>query len=602
MVHHVTTMVDFLARAMNLVRGAVTQLTWKPSDPASIVDALERRAATAPNAPFLVFEGERWTYESFNAAVNQHAHAWAQRGIRPGDVVALMMGNRPSFLMHLYGLSKIGAIAALINPKLRDAPLQHALVSCDPKAVVTDAGAWSAVATAQHSALSDLKAMKRFRDGSHPPAESVETDDAVSTDLPTSDERWDSSANRANPEFTRRMGDVMAYIYTSGTTGKPKPAIVKHHRFYRAGLGGAIGLGLQPGDGIYNCLPLYHANGVVIAASSAICGGARLVLARRFSTRRFWADVHDTDATHFIYIGEVCRYLLGAPPHPLERAHAVRVIMGNGLRADVWTEFQERFSVPRIIEFYGSTEGNAETVNLLGTPGSCGVLLPGKMALVRCDATTGELQRGADGRCITCAAGEVGVLLGHIKKGNEFEGYRDPAASESKVARGVFAANDAWFNTGDLLRRDRLFRLYFVDRLGDTFRWKGENVATTEVAEVISGCDGVLECNVYGVEVPGAEGRAGMAAIVIDDSFDRQHLYAYLQGRLPAYAQPRFLRVVETLAVTGTFKHRKVELRKEAYDLAVVTDPLLVADQSGATYQSLDAGIVAQVKAGTWKI
>jgi len=584
-------MVDLLGRARTFARGMYINVAWRPDGTHTLVDELERRASRHPDAPMLVFEGQRWSYGELNAEVNRAAHAWRQAGVGRGDVVALMMSNRPQFLFHLYGLGKLGAIASLINPNLAGPALAFAISSCTPRAMVAGTEMLEAL---DHQAVADVVAsVPRYLDdevGDHAPVEGWSS--------------WRPSTDSSNPvlETPRLLGDVFAYIYTSGTTGKPKPAIVKHHRFWRAGSLIAAGLLLEPNDALYDCLPLYHANGVMLAASSVIAAGARLVLARKFSASRFWDDVVDSGATHFIYIGEVCRYLLGSPPHPKENAHNIRVIVGNGLRPEVWDPFKDRFGIPRIIEFYGSTEGNAETANLLGTSGSCGMLLPGRMALVRYDVESDTIVRGPRGFCERVAAGEPGLLLGKIQPKNEFAGYTDAKASATKVLRDVFKKGDAWFNTGDLLRRDRWRRLYFVDRLGDTFRWKGENVATTDVAEALSRVPGIREATVYGVPVPHAEGRAGMAAVVVEPEFDMGALFTAIADALPGYAQPRFVRLVDRLEVTGTFKHRKGELQREGVDPMAVEDPLYVRDGRARAYVALSDAHRAAIDAGTFAL
>ena len=571
--------------------GLWTHLTWSPDSDQTVPLALETWAAERPADPFLWFEGRTLSVGEVNRRVNQHAHAYRSLGLAAGDVVALLLENRPEYIYHFYGLAKLGVVAALLNPRAGGPHLLHTLTASGARLLVAGdselqalgqtSTSWSAVPLPLGIALdAERPGTHAYRDW----ASLVETQ-------PDHD-----------PHETRgrRLGHVMAYIFTSGTTGLPKAAVVKHHRFYRAGklLGGLVPV--TSADCIYDCLPLYHASGNAVGLSLAVTQRARLALARRFSTRQFWADCAASQATLFVYIGEICRYLYQSPPSPHDRAHAVRRMVGNGLRADIWDPFCSRFGIEKVVEFYGATEGNAETANVLGTSGSCGVLLPGRMALARYDVERAELLRNRRGFCEPCPAGEPGLLLGAIGPRNEFAGYADRGATERKVLRDVFRAGDAWYDTGDLLRRDRLYRLYFVDRLGDTFRWKGENVSTQEVAEALRGVAGVMDATVYGVVVPGTEGRAGMAAVVLDGPFDPGGLFAALSERLPAYAQPRFLRLVKELDLTETFKHRKQRLQQEGFDPARVEDPLYAWDKEHRTYAPLTTEVREALAAGRW--
>lgn len=502
------------------------------------------------------------------------------------------MDNRPGFVVHQYALMKLGVIASLINPNLRGGVLEHAVSVCGPRAVV--------VADALESAFAEVEPdVLRARPGLEV---LIDHEDEVRDEVRDFGARAVGHVPYDLPDTGRQgLGDVAAYIYTSGTTGLPKPAIVKHHRLFRGGsvIGGILGLG--PGDCVYLPLPLYHGNGSIVAVPAAILHRVPLALPRRFSASRFWQDCIDAEATAFIYVGELCRYLLATPKSPLDRAHQVTRAFGNGMRSDLWAPFKERFGVERISEYYAATEGNAETVNLLDRPGSCGPLLPWKMALVRCDPQTGEVLRNARGRCERVRAGEPGLLIGKITPRNEYAGYTSRDATERKVLHDVFARGDAWFDTGDLLKRDRLLHLYFVDRLGDTFRWRGENVSTQEVGEVLHGAAGVAEANVYGVEVQGQEGRAGMAALVIEGEFDPAGLFAHVAEHLPKYAQPRFIRLIEAMDTTGTFKQRKGDLAEQGWS-EDIGDPLYVWDGHGATYVPLDSSVRATLEAGDWPL
>jgi fatty-acyl-CoA synthase len=344
-----------------------------------------------------------------------------------------------------------------------------------------------------------------------------------------------------------------------------------------------------------------------MAAGAALMSGGSLVVARKFSASQFWSDCVRHQVTSFQYIGELCRYLVNSPTHPDERRHRVRSVMGNGLRPDVWETFQTRFAIPRIVEFYGATEGNLALLNLTGRTGSVGQL-PAfvrhrlGIELVRFDVEEDALVRGPDGHCQRCDPGEAGELLIKISSRTRFEGYTNPAATEKKILRDAFAPGDAWFRTGDLLRMDADGFYYFVDRIGDTFRWKGENVATSEVAEVLSVDPGVEEANVYGVAIPGHDGRAGMAALVVNAQFDVDRLSALVQRELAAYARPLFLRILPQMEITGTFKHRKVDLVREGFDPSQLTDPVHFLDPAQGRYVLLDAATCEAIRTGRIRI
>lgn len=588
-----------LKRARAIARGLETNFFWDPESHENIPLALQRWAAERPHDPFLSFEGRRWTVGAFDAAVNRHARAWRELGVERGHVVALVLENRPEFLMHFHALGKLGAVASLINPALSGDALRHALRVCEPVAILVGDGQ---LAHVQELPLAELPVAR----------------ERVFIDYETDHDLGEPATGVAFPSWNRRvsgvvplaiheaelqsLGEVAAYVYTSGTTGLPKPAVVKHHRLRRAGDVFSGLARMTNDDCLYCCLPLYHMSATGIGVPMVIASRGRLALARKFSASRFWIECREADATVCLYIGELCRYLYHQPARPGDREHTVRCFVGNGLRPDIWEGFCERFGIERIGEFYGATEGNAETANFLNRNGTVGPLLPWKMKLARWDTQRDELLRGPDGFAIVAKLGEPGVLLGKIDDRNPYAGYTDARASHGKVLTDVFEQGDAWFNTGDLLSRDRLWHLHFVDRLGDTFRWKGENVSTQEVAELLNKAPGVRESNVYGVEVPGTDGRAGMAAIVVEPDFSPQRFYEHVAAELPTYAQPRFLRLVESVSTTGTFKHKKVELRDEGWDPAKVKDPLLLRDVAGKSYVELTPERAAKVRAGEWPL
>jgi len=552
--------------------------------------------------------------------VARRAAALLKLGIKAGDTVAVLMPNRPAFVINAVALNHIGAIPALINTKLVQTGLRHAVLVSEPTAAIVDATLFAALDEALDGIVENAEAhgLRVFVDGEGgEPVPDVVVDALQSmsvtrsprvrtlVDLVAVDDGLMPDA--AAPCVEAKGEDLAAFIYTSGTTGLPKAGKVLNARITAAGevFGKLIG-GLSRDDTLYCCLPLFHSNGFMVGLGGAIHCGAAFALARRFSASRFWTDIARCEATTFVYIGEICRYLLHSPPHPEERSHDLRYIIGNGMRPDVWEAFVERFEPGKVHEFYGATEGNVNMINPFGRVGAVGFVPPGPLnnaLLVKYDPETQTPVRDADGRCIPCKPGEVGELLGEIdndKVIRRFDGYLDDEATSGKILRDVVEPGDAWFRTGDLLRRDRLYFYYFVDRIGDTFRWKGENVSTNEVADALVRHAPIEIANVYGVKVPGADGRAGMAALVMHEeaSFDPDAFYAHVERELPPFARPAFVRVVDTASLTATFKLKKVELVKEGFDPDVVDDPLFVRDEDAGTYASLDEDMHSRVEAG----
>jgi len=571
-------------------------LTFRPASTATLARQLQRHAERQPERVFLRYGDLRYTYAESNALINRHAHAYQDMGVQRGDVVALMLENRPEYLWHVYGLHKLGAVASLLNTQLTGDVLAHAIRVCEPKRVVIGSELWSAFAEIR-PALATLERDAVYVDD--------DPDNPCSAHAPSVSALAARSPD-TNPEIPEvpRLADMAAYIYTSGTTGLPKAAFVKHERLYRAGAGwSSLALDFRPGDVMYNCLPLYHSNGLILATGSVITAGVTMALARKFSRRHFWNEIRRNDATAFIYIGEICRYLLNNEPTPRDREHRVRVITGNGLRPTVWQEFQRRFGIPRIAEFYGATEGNVITVNFFNRVGSVGPKLPG-MVLARWDDARQELVRDERGLLVKAGPGEPGILLGGIARRRAFDGYRDQRETERKIIRDAFEPGDAYFNTGDLLKLDSARHLYFVDRIGDTFRWKGENVATSEVEAQISSWPDAAEVNVYGVQVPNTEGRAGMVALVLRDGgvFDAAGFKQHVDAHLPAYARPLFVRLKRSMATTGTFKMKKADLQREGFDPSATEDPIYVRHAEHDAYVRVDDALYRQLAGGELRL
>jgi len=561
-------------------------------------DMVEGWAARTPEKEALVFEEHTYTYADYNAEGNRWAH-WARaQGLRKGDVVALFMENRPEYLFASLGLQKIGVTIALINTNLTGAALAHSVNIAKARVMILGAELCQSFDSAKAEFEPGLVVWTQG--GSHEGTNSV---DVALPALPVAP---------LGPEAREGLtgDDICFFIYTSGTTGLPKAARFSHRRMQSGSALFSLTVDAKDTDRVYVCLPLYHSAGGVAAPGIALFAGGTIVLARKFSATNFWWDCERYEVTVFQYIGELCRYLLNTDACPHECNHKIRICVGNGLRPEVWGPFQARFKLPRIVEFYGATEGNVMMFNFDGYPGAVGRIpwfakkAYERIHFVRFDYDSEMPVRGEDGFCIECETDEVGEVIGHIsdEPGEGFEGYGDRKADEKKILRNVFEEGDMFFRTGDLMRMDKNGYVYFIDRIGDTFRWKGENVATSEVGEALSRFDGVEEANIYGVHVPGADGRAGMAALVAMPGLDIDKLSEHISAHLPAYARPLFLRLLPQMEITGTFKHRKVDLQKEGFDPSAITDPLYFFDDVAGVYVPLDAALYEKIKSGSMRL
>ena len=536
-----------------ILRGAVTGLLALPTSKASIGKVFQDRAAAYPDRVFIRFDGRSITYRQANETANRYAAVLAEHGAGRGSVVGIMLRNSPDAVLMMLAAVKCGAVAGMLNYHQRGEVLAHSIgllnavvlvAESDLVEPIVDSGA----EVANLVTLENLATLAQGRPAGNP-----------------------ASAARVQAK------DPAFYIFTSGTTGHPKASVMTHQRWLRAlAAFGGLGLRLRGDDTLYCPLPLYHNNALTVALSSVINAGGTLALGKSFSASRFWDEVREMEATAFIYIGELCRYLLNQPAKDIDRAHRIRVIAGNGLRPEIWDEFTRRFGIRRVAEFYAASEGNTAFINIFNVPKSTGIN-PLPLAYVEYDPETGEPVRGDDGRVRRVPSGQPGLLLSPVTRLAPFDGYTDPNASEKKLVRNAFKKGDVWFNTGDVMSPQGMGHAAFADRLGDTFRWKGENVATTQVEAALAAERNVEECTVFGVEVPDTGGRAGMAAVKLREgtSFDGKALAATLYRELPSYALPLFVRLVESLETTSTFKSRKVELRRQAYG-AEVSDPLYV--------------------------
>jgi fatty-acyl-CoA synthase len=584
-------MLNEIAREATYIR-SVGRTLWrmrhvKPDSPITIGRLIEDLARRMPHNPAILYEEDTLDYRALNQRSNRFAN-WARGlGVSRGDMIGLLMENRPDYIAAWIGLTKLGAVCSLFNTNLRGPALAHSL----------------RVANARHLIVGSelIEAFAEVRqDLDQPPVPWVLDGTQGGEDLGTA---LSAAGTGDGIDGALRAKDLALYIFTSGTTGMPKAAKISHLRLLFMMYGFAGALNAKPSDRMYNVLPLYHSAGGICALGPALTTGGSVVIRRKFSVHEFWSDVHRYRPTFFQYIGELCRYLLNAPTSAHEQDHSLRAITGNGLRPEIWQTFQSRFRIPKIVEFYGATEGNVSMLNYDGRLGAVGripsymrSLMP--VRIVRFDVEREMPIRNADGFCIECESDEAGEAIGRISSDprQRFEGYSREEDTQKKILRDVFEKGDAWFRTGDLLKRDAYGYFYFVDRIGDTFRFKGENVSTNEVAEALGVIEGIKEANVYGISIPGMDGRVGMAALSVAPGFRLDGLAAQLAGTLPAYAQPLFIRLRPELEITGTFKLRKVDLVQEGADPARIDDPLYVLKED--RYVPLDAQYYADICAG----
>jgi fatty-acyl-CoA synthase len=562
-----------------------------------ICDDIEAAVDKWRDRPAMTFEGKTVTYAELDGMANRYAH-WAKgQGLTRGQTVALFMPNRLEYFAVWYGLTKVGVATALINNQLTGAALAHCLNISQALHCIVD--------PETSPCFEDVKGQldRHMQQWVLGPVHGEQRDLVKAL----------KSCSQLRPDrVTAREGltarDTALYIFTSGTTGMPKAARITHMRaqLYMRGFAGSTGA--KETDRIYVTLPLYHATGGLCALGAGLLNGGSIVLRKKFSATHFWPEIVAENCTMFVYIGELCRYLANQPEHELERAHKIRLIFGNGLRPDVWNDMLDRFKVGEVLEFYGATEGNVSLFNFDGKRGAIGRVpgyLRGKfnIRIVKFDVETETPVRGPDGCCIECAPGEVGECIGHIggDARSNYVGYADKAATEKKVLHDVFQKGDSWFRTGDLMRVDGDGYIYFVDRIGDTFRWKGENVATSEVAERLAAVEHVLEVNVYGVPVGDLDGKAGMAALVADPEFDLAAFAKYVDEHLPSYARPVFLRLQQAIETTGTFKYRKVDLVGDGFDPTRTKDPLYFRDPN-KDYVKITKAVFAKIHAGGYKL
>ena len=598
-----SSIVEFFRVVWNFFQAAPTLIFFKPptdDKKTSLGLMFQTTAAKYSNKSAIVCGDSELTWGQFNALTNQYAHSLKSQGVARGDCVTVLIENRTELLCSIFALAKIGATAGLVNTGLTDRPLAHCISIVESKKCL--------VGQELLAAVSGVKGDLTLQDKDY----LWVADPLTITDAP--DWATDFSATLAGmptdnlPETDEIVaGEIALYIFTSGTTGLPKPALIYHRKILSAAKPySKVGFHAKPSDRMYICLPLYHATGFLLGIGSCLHSGASMFVRRRFSATQFWPEVQKHQTTLFIYVGELCRYLAMAPECPDEKNNPLKTMLGNGLRPDIWDTFRNRFGVKRITEIYGSSEGNVSFLNILNKESTIGTGSVVVM-LVKYDIENDEIVLDGDGKVIEVEPGEAGLMLGQIDDRYKFDGYKNADATNDKILTDLREPGDRWFNTGDLIRTvDVGFAMglphyQFVDRVGDTFRWRAENVSTNEVGEILNACDQVEISNVYGVDIPGAEGKAGMAAITLTpgQQFNAAEFTEFVDRELPAFARPVFVRIEQEQDTTGTFKLFKGKLKQQAYHLDQVDEPLYVRQPKSKQYELLDRGFYEQLINGS---
>jgi fatty-acyl-CoA synthase len=557
---------------------------------------IEELAAAFGGATALLSRDESLSYQALAARSNKYARWALAQGIAKGDVVCLLMPNRPEYMAIWLGITSIGGIVSLLNTNLSGPSLAHCVSVAAPSRIIVAAELAGQLAGALRDPTGTEKIWVHGAGHDRFPRVDLDVEPRAGGPLAGAERR------------PLTIEDSALYIYTSGTTGLPKAAKVSHFRLMQWSHWFAGMMDVRPGDRMYNCLPMYHSVGGVLATGAMLVGGGSVAIREKFVAREFWDDIVRFDCTLFQYIGELCRYLLQSKSSSREVEHRIRLGCGNGLRPDVWEAFKARFRIPRIFEFYASTEGNVSLFNVEGRPGAIGrspryLAHRSSMELVKFDVEAETPVRDRQNFCIRCAADEIGEAIGRIGAGAEnigsrFDGYTSAEATDGKILRDVFERGDAWFRTGDLMRRDGEGYYYFVDRIGDTYRWKGENVSTAEVSEAICEFPGVREAVAYGVSIPGTDGRAGMVVLAASGGIDLAAFRKHLAARLPGYARPLFLLMRNEIEVTSTFKYAKNDLQRQGYDPAATADRIYFNDPERQEFVLLEQALYERIQTG----
>ena len=591
-----------IAKAIpRVVKGMKAANVKDPTQACGLGWSFEQATLRNPDGPALLQDDVTLSYSEVNQWANRIAHHLIGQGIGKGDVVAVFIENRPELLVTILAVAKVGAISALLNTSQTRDTLVHSVNLVAPVAIIVGEELVPA-----YQAIRDRVAIQSARtwfvadqDTSRQPG--IAPEGFINLMTVSLDDACD------NPASSRQIffDDPCFYIYTSGTTGLPKAGVFKHGRWMRSSASfGMIALDMRPEDVVYCTLPLYHATGLCVCWGSAVSGASGFAIRRKFSASQFWSDVRKYQATTIGYVGELCRYLVDQPPSADDSRHDVKKMIGNGLRPGAWNEFKTRFAVNHICELYAASDGNIGFTNILNFDNTIGFSLM-SWELVAYDHDSGAPIREANGLMRKVAKGEQGLLLAKIDDKAPLDGYTDPQKTAKVVLEDVFEKGDRYFNTGDLLRNIGFGHAQFVDRLGDTYRWKGENVSTTEVENILLQHPHISEAVAYGVEIRNTNGRAGMAAITPAESLatlDFSELLAFAREQMPAYAVPLFLRVKVKMETTGTFKYQKTRLKDEAFDPGRTGDDPIYAWLPGTqTYVQVTEQLLSDIHGGKYR-
>ncbi len=556
---------------------------WKDNKKLSLLNFFDNNVKKYPNDIAFIFEGVEITWKEADEQTNKYAGFLKSQNINKGDCFAILMDNSPDFLMLLLASFRVGSLAALINTTVSGEGLKHVIGISDVKLITAGASHLEKLSSALGD--SDLKNIPIF---------GMEDNEKIPDQV--EDIKKLSKQFSTFIPYQPIMKDVAAYIFTSGTTGLPKAALVDHAKLVKGSFAGHfLCFNFNKNDRLYMTLPLYHSTGLILGWAASLRSGCPNVIKSKFSASDFWNDVKKYNVNKFIYVGELCRYLMNLPPSDGDRGNPITQISGNGLRPDIWESFQKRFNINKIVEIYGATEAVGMTINSFGRSGMIG-RKRSDSTIIHCNKDDGSPILNDEGFCTKVSEGETGLYIQKISSSAKFQGYLDAQASNKKILQNVFKTGDQYFNTGDLITLHDNNWLSFADRVGDTYRWKSENVSTMEVAAILNNASGVMDCNVYGVQVDSAEGKAGMAAMNVSDEFSFISFIEHVNKNLNTFQKPYFLRLTKEMQTTGTFKHQKEDLKKQGFNPSLIKDKLYFLQKNN--YVEIDQALYNRIHSG----
>ena len=556
---------------------------WKDNKKLSLLNFFDNNVKKRPNDIAFIFEGDEITWKEADEQTNKYAGFLKSQNINKGDCFAILMDNSPDFLMLLLASFRVGSLAALINTTVSGEGLKHVIGISNVKLITAGASHLEKLSSALGD--SDLKNIPIF---------GMEDNEKIPDQV--EDIKKLSKQFSTFIPYQPIMKDVAAYIFTSGTTGLPKAALVDHAKLVKGSFAGHfLCFNFNKNDRLYMTLPLYHSTGLILGWAASLRSGCPNVIKSKFSASDFWNDVKKYNVNKFIYVGELCRYLMNLPPSEGDKDNPITQISGNGLRPDIWESFQKRFNINKIVEIYGATEAVGMTINSFGRSGMIG-RKRSDSTIIHCNKDDGSPILNDEGFCTKVSEGETGLYIQKISSSAKFQGYLDAQASNKKILQNVFKTGDQYFNTGDLITLHDNNWLSFADRVGDTYRWKSENVSTMEVAAILNNASGVMDCNVYGVQVDSAEGKAGMAAMNVSDEFSFISFIEHVNKNLNTFQKPYFLRLTKEMQTTGTFKHQKEDLKKQGFNPSLIKDKLYFLQKDN--YVEIDQALYNRIHSG----